>query len=56
MVTALGEGRFMCDYETDIPDLPNGRNPGSTAIVIETCSFLVVNGEGEWKRLLGNGE
>lgn len=39
---------FLCDYESDIADLPTNRGPGSTARVVESGNIYVLNNNHEW--------
>lgn len=39
---------FLCDYESDIADLPKNRGPGSTARVVETGNIYILNNNHEW--------
>lgn len=39
---------FLCDYESDIADLPTNRGPGSTARVVESGNVYVLNNNHEW--------
>lgn len=39
---------FLCDYESDIADLPTNRGPGSTARVVETGNVYILNNNHEW--------
>lgn len=40
---------FVCDYESDVADLPTNCAAGSTAFVIENSAARMLNGAGEWK-------
>ena len=44
-----GHREFVCDYESDVADLPTDCAAGSTAFVIENGSARMLNSAGEWK-------
>lgn len=39
---------FLCDFESDIKDLPTNRGPGSIAKVVETGNIYILNNNHEW--------
>ena len=39
-----GTVHFLCDYQSDVANLPTNRKPGSSAYVIDTSSILIMNG------------
>lgn len=39
---------FLCDYESDVADLPTNRGPGSTARVIESGNVYILNNSHQW--------
>lgn len=58
--SANGIGRFICDYSTDLADLPT-QNPsatypdfgcvqsGSIAVVVEEACEYILDNQGQWK-------
>ena len=43
-----GTVKFLCDYQSDVANLPNNRKPGSTAYVIENGNRYILNSNKEW--------
>lgn len=39
---------FLCDFETDVANLPTNRGAGSTAKVIETGNVYMLNNLHQW--------
>ena len=39
---------FLCDFETDVANLPTHRGAGSRAKVIENGNVYVLNGQKQW--------
>lgn len=39
---------FLCDFESDVVNLPTNRGVGSTATVIENGNVYVFNSYGHW--------
>lgn len=46
---------FICDYESDVTDLPDDKTVGSTALVLETSNLYMINSEGKWVKLSFGG-
>lgn len=47
---------FICDYESDIQDLPTDREKisvGSKALIVETKKVYILNNVREWKEISG---
>lgn len=42
---------FVCDYESDVADLPTNCAAGSVAVVIEPFSVYMINSFGEWRKI-----
>ena len=40
-----GTVKFLCDYQSDVANLPTNRGPGSEATVIENGNVYVLNAE-----------
>lgn len=43
-----GQKNFIVDFETDITDLPASCSVGSTAFVIESSQYYMLNHYGQW--------
>lgn len=43
-----GTSDFLCDYQSDVSDLPTNRRPGSRATVIENGNFYILNSNKQW--------
>lgn len=43
-----GMTEFLCDYTTDVANLPTNRAAGSIARVIEDGSVYILNSEKQW--------
>lgn len=43
-----GTVKFLCDYQSDVANLPTNRGPGSKATVIENGNVYVLNAEHQW--------
>lgn len=39
---------YLCDYQSDVANLPTNRGPGSKATVIENGNVYVLNAEHQW--------
>lgn len=39
---------FICDFQSDVVNLPKNRGVGSTAKVIENGNFYIFNSNKEW--------
>ena len=59
-------GRFICDYQSDLSDLPTQTrsakypemdmvNAGSTAVVLEDGTQYMLDNQGQWKQLSSGG-
>ena len=52
MITAnkiiYGAIHFLCDYQSDVANLPTNRKPGSSAYVIENGNKYILNSDHEW--------
>ena len=46
---------LICDYETDVENLPNDKAVGSTALVLETSNLYMINSEGQWIKVGAGG-
>lgn len=46
---------FICDYESDVANLPKDKTVGSSALVLETLNIYMINGEGQWVKLSFGG-
>lgn len=43
-----GAIHFLCDYQSDVANLPTNRKPGSSAYVIENGNKYILNSDHEW--------
>lgn len=43
-----GTVHFLCDYQSDVANLPKNRRPGSSAYVIENGNQYIFNSNHEW--------
>jgi hypothetical protein len=43
-------GTYVCDYESDVSDLPTHKSAGSKATVIESGNVYILNSYGVWKK------
>ena len=43
-----GTVHFLCDYQSDVANLPTNRKPGSSAYVIENGNRYIFNSNHEW--------
>jgi hypothetical protein len=41
-------GIYICDYESDVADLPTDKSAGSTATVVATGNVYILNSYGVW--------
>lgn len=41
-------GEYICDYETDVANLPTDKSAGSTATVVETGNVYMLNSQHQW--------
>lgn len=41
-------GRYVCDYESDVANLPTKKSAGSIATVVATGNIYVLNSYGQW--------
>ena len=39
---------FICDFQSDVENLPTNRGTGSTAKVLENGNFYILNSNKEW--------
>lgn len=39
---------FICDFQSDVANLPTNRGVGSTAKVLENGNFYILNSEKQW--------
>lgn len=46
---------LICDYESDVADLPTDKAVGSTALVLETSNLYMINSEGKWIKVGAGG-
>ena len=51
-VTSAGKVAYdvcdlICDYESDVVNLPIDKSVGSTALVLETSNLYMINSEGK---------
>lgn len=54
--TAYNLQHFVVDTETDLADLPIDIHAGSTAFIIETSKYYMLNNKHEWVTVqLGSG-
>ena len=44
-----GTVKFLCDYQSDVANLPNNRKPGSTAYVIKNGNRNTLKSNKEWE-------
>ena len=58
MVNASTYKEFVVDFLTEVPDLPTTPDKvsvGSKAVVVEDASVWMLNGQGEWVDVSGDG-
>lgn len=53
--TAYGIQRFICDTPDDVPNLSTTVAQGSTAFIISTSERYMLNGQGQWIKIISNG-
>lgn len=46
--TFYGTSDFLCDYVSDVANLPTNRKPGSRAFVIENGRQYILNSAKQW--------
>ena len=48
---SYGIQKFIVDTEEDVEFLPKTAKPGSSALVISTSNFYILNHNKEWKKI-----